>query len=212
MKRLLLLVALLALPISAFADGYRMTTHKFPDGFTALSAGSIASGDYIPVYDASATDVKKLDATSLPLGAYDSSLITTSSALTGNPLTQTRLVGLTVAEVNAGTTFLASATGKTIYPSAGFSVMASGTAGGGTSISIKCSGGNIIATFPVANSYLTTGVPRGPFASTGSAGGGPTLASALTQGCPSGESIMASATGTITTMTHFYINFPYTVQ
>lgn len=61
-----LLVILLA--GTALAGGRELATKKFPAEFTALSAGSIASGDFVPVYDASAQVVKKVDATALPLG------------------------------------------------------------------------------------------------------------------------------------------------
>ena len=206
-----LFLALLLIPSMAFADGRELSTKKITE-LETLAGASVASDDYTLVYDASDRKVKKVVANGLPGGSFDASQITTSSALTGNPLMQNRLGVALVSEVNAATIILASTAGKSIYVGGGFTVMASGTAGGGTSVSLKCSGGTIIATFPVANSYLLDGIPRGPFASSGSLGGGPTLASSLTRGCAAGEAVLISSVGTITTMTHMYYNVPYTVQ
>lgn len=69
LKKLLLAVgALIALNTGiAFASGDELAYFKLQKLETLLSA-SIASGDYIPVYDASANKIKKVDATAVPLG------------------------------------------------------------------------------------------------------------------------------------------------
>lgn len=140
--------------------------------------------------------------------AVDTSGMTYSSTLTANPLLQSRYVSVTTAQANAVHTILASATGKKIYPGGGFSIYASGTASGATSVSLRCSGGDVIATFPIA--MLTNDVPVGPFSSAG--GTTTTRGVSLTEGCPSGEAVQVSSTGTLSTTTHLLINLPYSVQ
>lgn len=204
----LLLAAIVAfLPLEAFADGRELATKNFRE-LEVLAPANVAAADYVPIYDASARAVKKLVATGLPGGAYDASAIASSSNLTGNPLMQMRIATVTTAQANANTAILASVSGKTIYPSGGFTVMASGSASGATSVSLKCEGGNIIGTFPIA--ALIDGKPVGPFASVGQAS--IVLASALTRGCPASQGIFVSSAGTLATTTQLYITFPYTVQ
>lgn len=69
MKKLLssLFAILLFAASPALADGYDLATKNILE-LPTLSAGSIASGDYVPVYDASALGVKKVDATSFSTG------------------------------------------------------------------------------------------------------------------------------------------------
>lgn len=67
-KHLIFAAFLAVLPFAALADGYKLATSKFPDEFPVLLAASIGSGDYTAVWDASAGDWRKVDATALPLG------------------------------------------------------------------------------------------------------------------------------------------------
>ncbi|MBP3958349.1 hypothetical protein J8F10_24130 [Gemmata sp. G18] len=140
--------------------------------------------------------------------AVETSGLTFSTALTGNPLLQVTKATVTTAQANAGQTILASATGKSIVVGAGFGLYASGTASGATSVSLKCSGGNIIATFPIA--ALVDATPVGAFSSVN--GASITRGTALVSGCPSGEAVQVSSAGTLATTTHLFINLPYTVQ
>lgn len=55
------LVVAALLPSAAFADGRELATKNFRE-LSTLSQSSVVSGDYIPVYDASARTVKKVDA------------------------------------------------------------------------------------------------------------------------------------------------------
>lgn len=200
----------------------------------ATFTGAPASGDYIPICDTSANVMKKTDASNLTLGgAFNGTVgattpgsgsftslnatsftgqgITASTTLTGNPLQQRTVGVLTLASVNAGTVILASATGRTIYPDGGLTLMASGSAAGATGVYLRCGGSNnVIASVPIA--MLLNGIPVSPFKSAGTGGGSPVLASALTQGCLASDNIYISTTGTLTTTTHLYYSLPYIVQ
>jgi hypothetical protein len=83
--------------------------------------------------------------------------------------------------------------------------MASGSASGATSVSLKCSGGTVIATWPVA--LLTDQSPTGVFASTAV-----TRGAGITRPCGAGEAVLISSTGTLATTTNLFVNIPYTVQ
>jgi hypothetical protein len=69
MKKFLLSLALvLAFPIGlALAGGNELAYFKIPE-LATLSAGSVASGDFVPIYDASTKKTKKVDATTIPFG------------------------------------------------------------------------------------------------------------------------------------------------
>lgn len=74
MKKLLSVLLVLALvagsthyAVSRSSKGSELSYFGIP-GLGTLLAASIASGDFVPVYDASAGVVKKVDATALPLG------------------------------------------------------------------------------------------------------------------------------------------------
>ena len=140
-------------------------------------------------------------------GNTDVSGIVFSNSITGNPLSQVTEQDLPIASVNASVVILSGIANKKIYPGGGIDVMAGGgNAAGGTSIVIACSGGNKLATWPIAT--LVSGIPVNAFVSTNLM----VTASAMTTGCPAGQSVMASAVGTITTATDFFVNMPYTIQ
>src|SRR4051812_47034524 len=74
-------------------------------------------------------------------GTVNSSGVVFSTALTGNPLMQMTYKDISTFTSTAMTTVLASASGRTIYPGAGLSIMVSGTAASATAIALECSGG-----------------------------------------------------------------------
>jgi len=189
MKHLLkaLLLAAVLLPAAAHAQTNTAKIYKDLNG----SRQTVASGGTLRTQAGSVLDL---------------SGPTFSTALTGNPLQQVTYQNVTTASANATTPVLASASGRAITVGAGLTVMASGTASGATAVVLKCSGGNLIATFPIAT--LVDQVPVGPFASAGVI----TRGAALTKGCPSGEAVLVSSTGTLATTTNVFVNLPYTVQ
>lgn len=206
-------LALLIAPSLAFAGG-RELADKDVRELETISASDIASDDLTFIYDTSEDKVKK---TLTPLGAtsFDTSLISTSKTLTGNPLMQVRLANINAASADANSDLatsgilLTSVSGKAIIPNGGLTVMASGTAGGATSVSLKCSSGRIIVTWPVA--LLVDQVPSTPFQSTASSTS--VRGAGLTRGCGLNESVYLSATGAgLTTVTNFMVSLPYTVQ
>ncbi len=144
-------------------------------------------------------------------GAVDTSGITSSTLLTGNPLEQVRTVRLTTTQINNPSDVLASASGRTIYPRAGFSLMASGAATGGLNIYLKCSGGALLATIPVAE--LADAAFVTPLTSARYTPQPLALGTSMVTGCPINQSVMISAdVGNLTVMTHLFLNLPYTVQ
>lgn len=63
MKNLLLsLAALSLLGAPALADGYKLGQQDFPVEFNTLAGTSVGTGDYLPLWDASADDWKKIAA------------------------------------------------------------------------------------------------------------------------------------------------------
>lgn len=130
-----------------------------------------------------------------------------STVETGNPLLLQTVVNVPVASVNAvgGYTFISGVTGRKVYPGIP-TVMVSGTAASATRLLIECTGGNVLASIPIA--YLVTNVPVTPFSSTiNTAGVG------ITQGCATGDGVFVSNVGSsMTTTTNVYINLPYTIQ
>ncbi len=132
--------------------------------------------------------------------------ITVSTSLTGNPLVQASYQNITTASANATTPVLASVAGKTIHVvGGGITIMASGTAATATDVTLKCSGGTIIARFPIA--VLVNALPVGPYYSTVI-----TRGAALTQPCAASEAVMISSTGALATTTNLFVNIPYFVQ
>lgn len=78
MKKLLLaLIATAFLPLAALADGRELAIKNFRE-LNTLAGTSVNSSDYIPVYDASAREVKKVTATSISnaLGLSGRAIIT----------------------------------------------------------------------------------------------------------------------------------------
>lgn len=98
MKRLFLSVlALAAVAVSgvALAGGNELAYFKIPELVT-LAPSSIGSGDFVPVYDASAKKVKKVDATAV----LDLSVLTASDAVaSGQTSKATTLTGVTASSI-----------------------------------------------------------------------------------------------------------------
>ena len=146
--------------------------------------------------------------TDLYNAVYNSAAIPAGLVITSNPLEHMTLGRVTTAQANSAVTILTGKTGLAVYPSGGFTIMASGTASGATSIDLKCSSGRLITTWPIA--MLVDHLPVGMFSSAG--GATTTTASGITQGCPSGDGVMLSAQGTLATTTYLYYTMPYVVQ
>ena len=155
-------------------------------------------------------------AVNVPAAGVDTSGVVFSGTIQQNPLMQDSLFTVPVSGVggnltglnSAGAvTLIASETGRQIFPTGGVTIMASGTAATATAILLECSGGAVIAQWPIA--FLQSNVPVGIYTSTA----GTTLGSALTRGCPSGQALYLSNVGSLlTTTSQLYINFPYSVQ
>lgn len=123
MKKMILAlaaVALVAMSGLAIAGGNELAYFKIPE-LTTLSAGSVASGDFVPVYDASAKKVKKVDATTVPFGGG-----TYTNDLAGNGAVQlygflqdqvaSTTVGITAAQ--CGKTFVSNSADVMTLPEA----------------------------------------------------------------------------------------------
>jgi hypothetical protein len=148
-------------------------------------------------------------AMTVPTSGIDTSGVTFSTSIQGNPLMQDSRASTLVSTAglnSTGTTMLiASEAGRTIYP-ASVTIMASGTGATATGLAIECSDGTLIASWPVAlltnlnpiNSYSSTAVARG---------------SALARGCPVATAVVLSNVGTnITTTTYVDTQVLYTNQ
>lgn len=152
-------------------------------------------------------------ALSVPTSGVDTSGVSFSSSIQGNPLVQysrsdvptdVLVSGLTS---SAMTTLIASETGRSIYPLDAITIMASGTAATATGVALECSGGTFIASWPIA--ALVNNVPVGLYTS----GTVNALGSPFANGCPSGQALMVSNVGAnLTTTTHLYVNAAYSVQ
>lgn len=144
------------------------------------------------------------NAATIPSGGVDSSGVTFSTSLQGNPLVQSTFKNVTTAQANAGINVLASATGRTIHVTGPISMMtAGGNAAGATDVLVKCSGGSVIEQFPIAT--LLNSVPALSSSAI-------VLGSTFSRGCPSGESVQVLSSGTLTTATSLFVNVPYVVQ
>jgi len=211
----LILAALLALPAGElFADSGSKTTPCYFTGKTLnIDSGctlSVKSGGTLNLNSGS---TETNTATKSDAGSRDVSGIVFSTALTGNPLTQTNFTdvtestGLTSASM---TTILASTAGKTIYPGGGITIMVSGTAATATALALECSDGRLIASWPIADLVDQLPMGVGLYASTKS---NITTGAGLTRGCVASTAVMLSNVGTnVTTTTHVYTQIPYTVQ
>ena len=83
MKKLLTAILFACLiPILVFADGRELTIKNIRE-LQTLTAGNIASGDLVPVYDASTRLVKSVDATTLPLGGAFNGTVGATTPNTG---------------------------------------------------------------------------------------------------------------------------------
>lgn len=206
-RKACLLAAISLFSTSALADGRELAKDKIQNLQAITNSEIDTASDLVPVYDASARTVKQMPVGQLPVGTAT----TATTATFGNPLQMATVGVLTLASVNAGTNILLSTSGKSIYPS-DWMLMASGSAATATGVYLRCTGGNVISSVPIA--MLTDGVPVGPFKSAGPAGTGTAvLGSALVRGCPSGESIYISVSGSaLATTTHLYYMLPYIVQ
>lgn len=106
------------LSFPAFADGYKISTHKFPDEFTTLTGTSAASGDYMPLWDASAGDWKKVDATNWAVLA---GVTATATELNYNDIT-------TLGTLQASKAWTSDASLDTVMPTGGLLTVQSGGA------------------------------------------------------------------------------------
>lgn len=145
-------------------------------------------------------------------GTIDTSGVTYSTALAGNPLTQTTNQSISSANVEAGYILLTSASGKKPYVG-GYSVQSDGAAAGATSIDLVCYESSLnIATIPVA--MLPDGVTVGPYSSAPSGTDQYTIyTSRGLIGCPAGNSVQIIATGSaLSGTTNVNVKLDYTWQ
>lgn len=217
MKKLLIFALAMCFTLPALADGYDLTVKSVQELKT--QSGGAASGDYTVRYDASADEFVKVDATTntvsnlVATATVDTSGISASTALTGNPLVQATRIQATTAQANTfgGYTFLTGVSGDSIIPSGPVMVQASGTASGATAIVIQCSGGRVLSSFPIG--LLVDDVPVGSLTSAGPGNISVTNGAGLVEGCPSGESVQISKTGSdLATTTSLFVTLPYIVQ
>lgn len=183
------LVALLLIPTLAWASGQELSWQKLQQ-LQTLAAGSIASGDYIPVYDASAGIVKKVDATAYPSpgGAFNGTVGATtpaagtftalkattsldlapaySTSIIANPVSMTAYGTCTVAAVNGGTCIpLAAVTGRTITVTF-FDIVAAGSAATCTGVKLEDTNGTPVVVATLAAATLTSGSHNIPLTAT----------------------------------------------
>lgn len=215
MKLLFLAIALLALaPLTFIAKSFATAPDAlggsaFPLTFIQTSPINLVDGfnQMLQIINAQTTGISVTypGAIAEPATGVDTSGTPFSASLQGNPLQLHHYDDVTLAQINSVKTVITGATNRTVYPG-NLIVMASGSAAGATSISLKCSvSGTVIATFPIAQ--LVNNVPVTAFTS------GATPGQALAKGCSSGDGIITSIAGSaLTTTTDLYINLPYTVQ
>ena len=129
------------------------------------------------------------------------------NTLSQNPLTQTIFFSATATQANAGVNILSSASGRTIIPTSGLTIMVSGTAATATSVVLECQPSHrVFVTWPIAN--LVDRIPVGIYASSTTV-----LGSALTNGCNASDSVQLSVNANnLATTTQLFINMPYVVQ
>lgn len=197
----MLLASALLLPAEALAQTYTGKVHGENNGnrMTVESGGEVKlkSGATLTFQAGS---------------AVDGSGPTFSTALTGNPLVQANFTDTTVSTgltSTAMTTIIASASGKTIYPT-DVTIMVSGTAASATALALECSDGTLIASWPIADLVDLKPISTGLYLSTQST---VTTGPGLAKGCGSGNAVMLSNVGTnITTTTHVYTKVGYVKQ
>jgi len=209
MKRLILaaMAVLFAYPALAFPPCYNTSTTRVVDSGCTQN---VKSGG---TFTADSGSTVTLSGTTTIGGTLNTSSVTMSTSLTGNPLMQFTRKDLTVSTDIASTaltTILASVAGKTIYPDlGGISIMVSGSAASATSLALECGDGTLIASWPIADLTDLKPIGVGLYLSTQStittgAGG---------MGCAASSGIYLSNVGTkITTTTHVYVSVPYIVQ
>lgn len=126
----------------------------------------------------------------------------------GNPLMQDTVQNIPVASVNqaGGQVLIQSVSGRTIYPSAGLTLLVSGTAATATSEKIVClPSGRLVATFNIAQ--LVNSIPVGPMSASVVAG------PALNEGCQINDDLVLSNVGSnLATTTNLFPNIPYVMQ
>ncbi len=146
-----------------------------------------------------------------PTGTIATQGLVFSNALGGNPITFTRFISMSLASVNAGTTILASASGRTVFPG-NFMIMGlNGAAAGATSVIVECTdAATVLSSYAIAalpanlpQLALSSNTVNNRFISSGQN---------LITGCPAGQGVMVSTLGTLTGPTSLLINLPYTVQ
>ncbi len=149
-----------------------------------------------------------------PIGGMDTSQALFSTTLQQNPLVLTNYSDSFVSTIGlystGYTTILASQSGRTVYPQGGITIMVSGSAATATALALECSDGTLIASWPIADLVDVKPIGLGLYLSTQ---GTITTGAGLAKGCGSGKAVYLSNVGAqITTTTHVYVNFPYTVQ
>lgn len=196
----LLLAALLMLPAGAsFADSGSHTVPLYKD-----------SNGKRQVVDTNGSLLVSGGTLSTRSAIIDPSGNAFATTTTGNPLMQMTVQQIPVASVNAsgGYALISGVTGRRVYP-AGLTVMASGTAASATRLMVVCSGGNVIASIPIA--HLVDRIAVTPFASV--LGTYTLTSTGFARGCASGESVLVSNVGSnMTTTTDIFVNMPYSMQ
>lgn len=170
-----------------------------------LAASAAYAQTYTTPIQRSSSALTIADTGTLTLnGEVDTSGMAFNSTLTSNPLEQVHYATMTTATLNAAPVVIASATAKKIHLTDAM-VSASGTVATATAIALKCSGGTSILSWPAA--LLTDDAVVGAYASTTV-----TRSLPLINGCPAGEAVVASPTGTVATTSRFTVKVTYTVQ
>lgn len=151
-------------------------------------------------------------AASIPSTGVDTSAVTFSTSIQGNPLVQYNATIIPITSSTSGVntaggfTVLASESGRSLRLAGPVTFMASGTAATAVAELVVCSNGNILESAPIS-----TLVNNVPVYSSGVAG--IFLGSSFAGGCPASNSILVSNSGSaVTTMTGLFVNIPYTVQ
>ncbi len=206
--KLLILATVLMLPAGAYAQTHTTKIYRDTNGDREV----VESGGELKV-KSGATLTLDSGSTAAISGGINTSGVTFSTALTGNPLVQQNYTDVTVSTSLTSasmTTLIASTAGRTIIPNGALTIMVSGTAATATALALECSDGRLIASWPIADLVDQVPMGIGLYISTKST---ITLGAGLTKGCAASTALMLSNVGTnIGTTTHVYTNIPYTLQ
>lgn len=218
-KKLGIALAALALltPVSLYALG-SLGGSAFPLTYTTINPlnGVDEFNQLLTIINQQTVGISTLYANTLgePSAGVDTSGVAFSTSPQGNPLVMDTYQDVAVSSgVNSTTmaTIIASQAGRKIWPvGGGVSIMVSGTAATATAFALECSGGLLLAQWPIADLVTNLPIGTGLYLSTQ---GTITTGQAMTQGCPASQALMLSNVGAlVTTTTHVYVNVPYTVQ